>query len=614
MAVDPPSAVSPPPYGPDDFRSPSATCDMVMKGGITSGVVYPLAIAELAREYRFVNIGGTSAGAIAASLAAAAEHGRASASGGFHRIAELPEVLARGLLDLFRPNRATRPAFDLLLALLGPEGRLAKTRKALGAIVRGHPLAALGGGLLGAMLWAALLVLFAGRATPAGYALLALFALLGAVLAATVRFAFAARRAIEANRFGLCSGYRESRDPADAPSLVGWLDAALDRAAGRTSPDPLTFGELWGQEGAERDAAAADPAKRRINLEMMTSNLTHGRPYRLPFGTEIFHWRRGDFEELFPPRVVDWMARHSEPASGAPHGAEPSPDDRWKLPKPADLPVVVAVRMSLSFPILLSAVPLYAVDWGRAGNRKNREHPEYERCWFSDGGLGSNFPVHFFDTLLPSRPTFGINLRPFPVEVPRDDDEAKNVRFPGAPGEEVAPEWHRFAGLSGFVGAIVRLMQNWVDATQTRLPGYRDRVVHVHLSEEEGGLNLEMPPERIGRLSERGRRAGRALVEQFDWDLHRWVRYRSTLPEIHAHLARMAGQFHGAGEDGGEEGFAEFLRRYGEAPSHYPLTRPAEALERATELLRLVEGWPGTPWNRPRVPQPRPALRIVPRI
>ena len=42
-------------------------CDIVMKGGITSGVVYPLAAVELSTKYRFVNIGGTSAGAIAAA-------------------------------------------------------------------------------------------------------------------------------------------------------------------------------------------------------------------------------------------------------------------------------------------------------------------------------------------------------------------------------------------------------------------------------------------------------------------------------------------------------------------------------------------------------------------
>src|SRR5437762_576228 len=51
---------------------PLRSCGIVMKGGITSGVVYPLAITELAQEFRFRNIGGTSAGAIAAAATAAA--------------------------------------------------------------------------------------------------------------------------------------------------------------------------------------------------------------------------------------------------------------------------------------------------------------------------------------------------------------------------------------------------------------------------------------------------------------------------------------------------------------------------------------------------------------
>ena len=38
-------------------------CDLVMRGGITSGIVYPRAIAKLAETYRFRSIGGTSAGA-----------------------------------------------------------------------------------------------------------------------------------------------------------------------------------------------------------------------------------------------------------------------------------------------------------------------------------------------------------------------------------------------------------------------------------------------------------------------------------------------------------------------------------------------------------------------
>jgi hypothetical protein len=38
-------------------------------------------------------------------------------------------------------------------------------------------------------------------------------------------------------------------------------------------------------------------------------------------------------------------------------------------------------------------------------------------------------------------------------------------------------------------------MQNWSDNMQTHLPGYRDRVLHVCLKPDEGGMNLSMPEE-----------------------------------------------------------------------------------------------------------------------
>ncbi len=45
----------------------------LMQGGVTSGVVYPGLVCKLAEYYDFQNIGGTSAGAIAASFTAAAD-------------------------------------------------------------------------------------------------------------------------------------------------------------------------------------------------------------------------------------------------------------------------------------------------------------------------------------------------------------------------------------------------------------------------------------------------------------------------------------------------------------------------------------------------------------
>jgi predicted acylesterase/phospholipase RssA len=65
-----------------------------MKGGVTSGVVYPRLVAELASRYRFRNIGGTSAGAIAAAACAAAEYGRSHGKpGAFAELDKLPKTL-----------------------------------------------------------------------------------------------------------------------------------------------------------------------------------------------------------------------------------------------------------------------------------------------------------------------------------------------------------------------------------------------------------------------------------------------------------------------------------------------------------------------------------------
>jgi len=99
-------------------------CDLVMRGGITSGIVYPRAIAKLAETYTFRSIGGTSAGAIAAAATAAAgtlgvRQGNDPFQG---RFKELPEELAKEvggktvLLRVFQPAKDLECVFAVLLA------------------------------------------------------------------------------------------------------------------------------------------------------------------------------------------------------------------------------------------------------------------------------------------------------------------------------------------------------------------------------------------------------------------------------------------------------------------------------------------------------------------
>jgi len=52
------------------------SCDLTMRGGVASAIVYPLAACGLAEHYVFRRIGGSSAGAVSAAATAAAELGR----------------------------------------------------------------------------------------------------------------------------------------------------------------------------------------------------------------------------------------------------------------------------------------------------------------------------------------------------------------------------------------------------------------------------------------------------------------------------------------------------------------------------------------------------------
>lgn len=118
--------------GPARFEHPGKECDIVLKGGVASGIVYPQAILTLAEKYRFRSIGGSSAGAIAAALAAAAEFGREA--GGF----EVLDGIRRDLLHegaifaLFQPSERTRPLWETLTCFLGvPSGGALTPREAV---------------------------------------------------------------------------------------------------------------------------------------------------------------------------------------------------------------------------------------------------------------------------------------------------------------------------------------------------------------------------------------------------------------------------------------------------------------------------------------------------
>lgn len=605
---------------------PARFCDIVMKGGITSGVVYPLAVVEIAKAFRFRNVGGTSAGAIAAAATAAAELGRDR--GGFERLAELPHWLgatARGgkrsnLFALFQPQPGTRPLFEIAAGVLEARGPKA-VALVLVSLRAGWPWA-----LLGAALGLALLVGVGpnvhGLQAILTWAAGAVLAVAGAVAVLALWLWTTTARSLHANLYGLCTG--RTAPGADAPALTDWLHGYLNTLAGRPADGPpLTFGDLWRLADASDPATATTaPGDAAIRLEMMTTSLSHGRPYRLPFRIDdnvrdatLFAFDPKELRTLFPDAVVDWMV------------ARPNPVERIEpftarglvpLPRPEDFPVVVATRMSLSFPVLLSMVPLWAIDYGKpeAGRMP-------ERCWFSDGGLCSNFPVHFFDSALPRWPTFAINL----ADVPAGREPGAHMPASNAAG--LQETWIRFDGtrpkasVLGFLRAMQVTMQGWNDMVLTRMPGQRDRMATVTLRADEGGLNLNMPPARITALAERGREAGRLFVERFadpdptqrmGWANQRWIRLRSLLDAHEEMLERILVAC--SRPEPGDVPYEAWLAT-DEMPS-YPWTSRAQRDEAKARLHALVEEArrirAGAPSLAPGAPEPGPELRVRPRL
>lgn len=531
---------------------PTLPCDLIMQGGVASGVVYPLAIMEIAKKHELRGVGGTSAGAIGAVVAAAAEYGRRRRTGtGYAQLAALSkDILDKGIGRLFQPTAGMAGPFDLLVALQS-RGAIAGVLAYVGTywpvvwlagalgflnigwLVAGSPpLAALvrdsGDTLmiLGAQLGVGLMLFMlkslstrSRRALDGPMALLLAGGLLWAMcdfflryvpggagvnddffvhmgmaaLAATSAMIFVfivlltidlLRIASTKHRFGVCSGRTEA--PRKDAALMEWLHHHVQAASGAQAP--LTFGDLEATRlEAELAKAEGRPFTPPVNtndieLRMTVTDLGLRRPHTLPFLPPHMQFVPNELAQVLPQAVVDAMydAKNGDPAKSHP------------LPPWHKLPVLFAVRMSLCYPVLFRMVPLY--------HRSEDPHGKPERTLFTDGGICSNFPIHFYDGLLPSWPTLAIALEPSAdpnrgsVKIDRSDARPKPRRTP--------------ASLADALGLIFQTAGGWRDQVQTSLPGYRERVCVVGLTKKQGGFDFEMARRDIASAMFRGKQAG----------------------------------------------------------------------------------------------------------
>jgi predicted acylesterase/phospholipase RssA len=684
-------------------------CDIVMAGGVTSGIIYPGAVAMIARRFSFHSIGGTSVGAIAAAVTAAAEYGRRTGRNprAFDDLAALAVALAEKaptghsrLFHLFTPEPATRPLMALLTPLMSKSGIAGKAAALLPLLREWRLSLPL---LVALVASAALVVALASELRLA----LALIALAGAAallaIVAVVALVLLLRRhwlpAWAANGYGICTGKtspdvpHETGEPA-WEGLTPWMHGVVQRAAGRKPGEPpLTFGDLWQARAPGGATGAADPAApRAIDLSMIASDISRNRTVQIPFvqTPSPLYADLALLRRYFPDDVVDWMERRAgddDPRIAKREGV-------IRLPMPQDLPVVFGARLSLSFPILLSAVPLLTPDF--ATRRGRDEAIPLRTVWFSDGGLTSNFPIHLFDSPIPARPTFCLNLVDFDAEVPSaelsDDsdspDEAafdqpglgqqdKPITRPQAPERTarerpIAPTaadpqpgdkvWgfvsmakgNRFtpvpftafdsgagSGLLSFAKTLLNTARFWSDNQMLIAPGVRDRVVHVALRDDEGGLNLDMAADVIADLDLRGRAAGLLISARFDplapldpetgepneevFANHRWVRYRNFMAAFEDLSRRFATARRASDEaaaDRGEPSLDEMIAGLSATRVGYPAPAAAReyyrAMTDAFEALALdmaarTRTSPEETFDRPRRLGAKPPAGAAPR-
>lgn len=547
-----------PVFTADDFAlTDPPECDLIMKGGITSGIVYPYAILELATKYRFRSLGGTSAGAIAAAFAAAAEYARSVRGDpdGFVRLQRRCDALPDRLTSLFQPD----PGLDSVTRLV----RRAVTSGSWKALARpliltGLAGAAAAGAALAAIVWvvsqsllSTILALLLGLMAGFVAALLArtLFGVVGPI-----------RRAIAdlpRRMFGFCSGLTVAG--SDDPALTDWLHQSLqDIAFGSLdASDILTFGHL------ERAGARAP-----IALRMVTTNLSLMRPHTLPdFGMQA-GFSESEWRQLFPKAVVDHLIDRGRPWKGL-----------HALPRGADLPVLVATRMSLSFPLLFRAIPLHAEDYEHfrvmraLGGRPERR---MRTMWLSDGGISSNFPIHMFDSPLPARPTFAFSLDELAAS---PDAVARRVVLPSDTMTGLGIPISAIRTLPDFAWKIFYSAKDWQDQLLAGITGQRERIARIYLAPDEGGLNLTMAPGVSRQLMGHGLEAGRLFASGgFSFDEHRWRRllafYRNSTRWIDGAGAVWNGGYH------------DWLKNYGPQASSYRLSaRSREKLRVAIDVL-----------------------------
>ena len=404
-------------------------------------------------------------------------------------------------------------------------------------------------------------------------------------------------------------------------SRATWRPRASASASAPTGPTPTSAGHAepgpftdWMTAEIDRDRRrrrtadhrrppGRDPDDPDIQLRVMTTNLTLGRPQTFPFKDRTY---------LFDPLELAATSRRRSSNASCTARARPRPEtgsrcsprratrrsrlddpprrnavparragcslalrwlslDRPDRPRPAppstatvrstgcrrpsELPVILAARLSLSFPALISAVPLWAMDY--TDNVGTRGRPALSGQALLDDRRRAHGELP--GALLRLAAPGPADVRRRPAELPRSIPGPGRV-LPGPGQSGLQPRFRTITSVQGFAAGLLDTMQYWADNAQATLPGYRDRIVQVRLRPDEGGMNLQMPDDVVRRAAEKGRQAAEALRERFDFDDHRWIRYLTMIGRMQQTVDLMESRAGTLPLPGGAPGYHDFVR------------------------------------------------------
>lgn len=512
------------------------------------------------------------------------------------------------------------------------------------------------------------------------------------------RLLFQVRALYQLEGFGACTGMKAPE--SKLPGLTEWMHEGIQKSAGLPLHSPLTFADLWAAPGAPSASAHAKES-RSIDFRAISTCLSHGRIYEFPQAPDeqpTLFFRLSEFKRYFPKDIIDhlrrvsqrvevsqltWLQRQlferrtilardpsrnvlqrdtfaqsAQTSSVAlqrafdepedPANGHTDPDLRF-LPR-EEMPILVAVRLSMSCPILFACVPMVGI------NRDAQpEDASLARLWFSDGGIGSNFPIHLFDKAIPRWPTFALRILDIP---PRSTSK-------GAPLRTYLPYQHRdgaednllyplddgaftsLTAVKGNRGAFIRLMfsiytsaKDGHDQSFGRMPDVRNRVVRLYLNRRTGNmLNLKLDPESICNLAlGTGARSGQNAVRAYlhevaeqkydwvsSWTDHRWVRMNMLIHGLREYLSGAGQAMNSLGLAGARDQLS-LLDQLAQAATKAPLASPSdseikltakhiEQIQQALQAIQeLEEKLSKLDGALPYLPAPMPRLQFRPRV